>query len=195
MKKLMIVALALSLFVATAAFAQPEARDVGVFADPTGTLSTVTTTPSVTFTVFVIGFGLDGQVKGYEVSVNVPANHFLLAGTPNPVTSLNFGDVDGEFIIGTGGCFEGEPQYTLVTLTFLPLVPVVDGTVCVFGTDPSSFAGGLPGYLQCDGTLVPFGVAQDGEGRYPNGCLVLNPTQDGPVATEAPNFGEIKSRF
>ena len=190
MKKLLTLALCL---VAATAMAQPEPHDVGVFADAAGTMSTVNTAASTPFTVYVIGFGLDGQVKGYEVSVTVPANHFLLSAVINPPNGLNFGDVDGEFIVGTGGCFDGDISYTLATLTFLPLVPAVDGTICIGGTEPSSF-GGLPGYLQCDGTKLPFGVAQNG-GSYPNGCLVMNPTMTGPVATEAVSFGEVKGRF
>ena len=60
---------------------------------------------------------------------------------------------------------------------------------------PSSFPGGVPGYLKCDGTLVSAGVATDGQGVYPNGALILNPTDVAPVATESTSFGDIKARF
>ena len=194
MKKVAILACALSL-AAGAALAQPASHDVGIFGDPAGATSSVAAAASTPFTAFVVGFDLDGLVKGYEVAFDVPAGFFLLSAVPNPSTGLNFGDVDGEFIVGTGGCFEGQPTYTLVTATFLPLTLPQDVAICVHGTVPSSFPNGLPGYLQCDGTKLPFGVAQNGEGRYPNGCLIVNPSQGEPVATETVSFGEVKGRF
>ena len=193
MKKLMTLALCL---VAATAMAQPEPGDVGVFADPAGTQSTITVTPGVPFIVYVIGFELDGFVKGFEVQVDIPVGAFVLGTALNPPSGLNFGDVPGEFIVGTGGCFDGIPQYELVNLTMFWGAPVADTAICVGPTNPSSqgFNGG-PGWLQCDNTQVPFGLAQNGEGRYPNGCLIVNPTMDGPVATESVSFGEVKGRF
>jgi hypothetical protein len=62
------------------------------------------------------------------------------------------------------------------------------------GSNPSSF-GGVPGYSSCAAQLIPFGAAQNGGGVYPNGCAVVNPLNDGPIATENVSFGAVKAGF
>lgn len=41
---------------------------------------------------------------------------------------------------------------------------LIDNAICLRGSTPSSFyeIGSPPGWLRCDGTLDPFGVAQNG---------------------------------
>jgi hypothetical protein len=201
MKRFAILALALVLAagLATTVFAQPSQYDVGVFSDLAGTNSVLTAPAFTPVNFYAVAFDLDNQVKGFELTLGVPVGFTVLSKVkagPNPI---NVGDeANNEFIVGTGACVEAGPgPFVLVSMNggfFTPTVPA-DATVCISGTTPSSFPNGTPGYLQCDNSLVPFGVAQNGEGRYPNACLVMNATSEGPVATEAASFGEMKARF
>jgi hypothetical protein len=200
MKKLMAIALGVSvLAMSSMAFAQAEQYDFGIFADAAGTQTTVAAAPFTPFDWFVVGFGLDGQVKGFEVTVSVPAGLTVLTRViagPGPV---NLGGEPDEFIIGTGGCVDAGPgAFVLVQYNGGFFTPTVGSDLAVIagGTTPSSFPGGVPGYLQCDGDLIPAGVATDGSaGGYPNGALIINATGDAPVATEAATFGDLKARF
>ena len=198
MKKFATVAVAAALMLsASAALAQPEAREAGVFADPAGLESTKQVAPFTTFNVYVVGFDLDGLVAGYEGKVTFPVGYTVLGKAITPSTGLDFGNETGEFIVGTGSCLEGAGAFLMVNFTvgvFDGAVDITDNALCLGPSDPTSFDN-VPGYLQCDGTLIPFGVAQNGGDFYPNGCLILNPSQEGPVSTESTSFGEMKARF
>ena len=198
MKKLVTVAVAAAFVLsAGAALAQPEARDAGVFADPAGTQSTLDIAAFTPFNIYVVGFDLDGQVAGYEGKVSIPVEYTILAKNITPSTGLDFGNEPGEFIVGTGSCLEGAGAFMMVNFNlglFAAGVDPTDTALCLGPSDPTSFDN-VPGYLQCDGTLIPFGVAQNGGDFYPNGCLILNPSQEGPVSTESTSFGEMKARF
>jgi len=194
MRPLVAMALVL-LLLAPATYAQtPDHHAVMISASPDEADPYISASPSSAFAVYVVGLGLDQLVKGYELRVAVPSDHFLLSADLNPTNALNFGDDDGEFIVGTGGCFDGDPTYPMVTLTVLPLVPATDVLFCVTGTDPSSFPGGSPGYLQCDGTLVELELAETGY-RVPAGCLVENCLQYCPHAVEESSMGGVKSSY
>jgi hypothetical protein len=43
--------------------------------------------------------------------------------------------------------------------------------------------------------VTAFGVATNGGQDYPDGCLILNATNTGPVDNETSSFGEVKARF
>lgn len=89
---------------------------------------------------------------------------------------------------------DGEAAVTLVQLRAGVLGPVrPDLLVCLTPSSPSSFEPAAPGWLLCNGSLETFGVAQSGEGIYPDGCAVLYPSSEPPVATESLSFRELKS--
>jgi hypothetical protein len=195
----LLLAGALTAGLTASASAQPEKYDFGVFADPAGTQTTTAVSAFVTFDFYAVGFQLDGLVKGFELTLNMPPGFTVLTRTiagPNPI---NVGDESSnEFIIGTGACVDGGTgAFTLVTINagyFATPVPS-DAAVCISGTTPSSFPNGEPGYLQCDNTLIAAGVASTGDPNYPDGCLILNPTSEPPVSTESASFGALKTRF
>lgn len=199
MKKLMAVAAVLGIVaMSSMAFAQAEPRDVGIFGDAAGTMTSMDVAGFAPFNIYMVGFGLDGEVKGFEAGVTGLETFTILAAILNPANALNLGN-NTNYLVGTGGCFPGMPSYLLVTINagyFAGPVAPADNSVCISAADPSSPAlGGRPGYLQCDGTLVPFGLAENGGAAYADGCFVLNATGLPPVATETTSFGEIKARF
>jgi hypothetical protein len=207
MKKLVnAVAVAALVLSASAASAQ-DAKDAGVFADAAGTQSTFTAAAFVPFNLYLVAFGLDGNVLGYEFRTLGLEGLTILLSTPSvgPNGGINLGDSPGEFIVGTGACLTADPAgaFVMATLNVGSFADptganLIDKAVCIAGSTPSSFEqfGSPPGWLRCDGTLDVFGVAQNGSGVYPNGCLILNATNPGSVvATEATSFGEMKARF
>jgi hypothetical protein len=198
MKKLMAVVFALSLVaMSSMAFAQAEQYDVGIFGDVDGTLTSLNVPAFSPFQAYVVAFGLDGTVKGYEVFVNVPATITVTGSVLAGPAPINLGTRANEFIVGTGGCIEGEPQIRLVQLNcglFLPDPVPSDIALVLEGTIPSSF-GGPPGYVQCDNTLVAFGAATNGGGVYPDAALIINPTSNPPVAVEESSFGAVKAQY
>jgi hypothetical protein len=205
MKKLVnAVAVAALVLSASAASAQ-DAKDAGVFADAAGTQSTFTAAAFVPFNIYLVAFGLDGNVLGYEFRTLGLEGLTVLLSTPSvgPNGGINLGDSPGEFIVGTGACLPADSAgaFVMASLQVGSFADptganLIDKAICIAGSTPSSFEafGSPPGWLRCDGTLDTFGVAQNG-GSYPNGCLILNATQEGPVATEATSFGEMKARF
>ena len=197
MKILATLALAATVFVASTAMAQPEPSDIGVFADQAGTFSTTTVTPFVSAFMYVIAFDLPA-FNAYEFSVQgLQASGATVLGTvlfgPGPVNIGTFPD----YIVGSGGCLEGPGAVALATINYIYLAaPPSDTAICIDGVTLSSFASGRPGYNRCPSDeLVEFGVAQNGEGRYPDGCLIVNATLDGPVDGDEASFGQVKARF
>jgi hypothetical protein len=202
------VAVAALVLSASAASAQ-ELNDAGIFADAAGTQSTFNPLPFTAFDIYAVAF-IEGGVLGYEFGINGTEGLVVLGAFPNvnPGPLLNLGDPlipnNEDFIIATGGCLPEEAAgvFVMVRLNLANFfnVDLTDRALCMVPASISSFddasgQGAVPGWLTCDGELIPFGVAQNGGGLYPDGCLILNPTQEGPVATEATSFGEIKARF
>jgi hypothetical protein len=197
MKKLMAIAFALCLVatMSSMAFAQAEPHDVGVFADAAGTMTALTATPFVTTNFYVVGFELDGQVKGFEYGLNVPAGTTVISVVflgPNPLlvgTNTNVA-------VGTGGCVDGSGAAVLANYSVVFLdATATDGTqaICMGPSDPSSL-GGVPAYLQCDGTILPMGYAENGASiGIDDGCMTIN--GESPLPAETTSFSEVKARF
>jgi hypothetical protein len=198
MKKLATFALVcLALLALSApAFAQPENGDLGVFFD-TATLSTARAAAAFApFNVYIACYGT-GDLSGWESSVTISDPLFTNLGvTLNPSNALNVGTV-GNFIVGLGVCATAPELYVLATYNlgwFQPTPIPNDALICTGGTVPSSFDG-VPGYASCASQLIPFGTAQNGGTAYPDGCGVINPLSDHPVATESVSFGAVKAGF
>ena len=203
MKKLVNAVAVAALVLSAGAASAQDAKDAGVFADAAGTQSTFVAAAFVPFDVYLVAFGLDGNVLGYEFRTLGLDGLTILASVPSvgPNGGINLGDEPGEFIVGTGACLTADSAGPFVmarlNLGSFAGANLTDRAVCIAGSTPSSFEafGSPPGWLRCDGTLDTFGVAQNGQGVYPNGCMILNATMDGPVATDAASFGEMKARF
>jgi hypothetical protein len=198
MRKFATLAIALLALVALAApaVAQPENGDLGIFFD-TATLSSARPAAAFApFSMYVAGYNL-GPTSGWESAVTISNALFTNLGvTLNPSNALNVGTV-GNFIVGLGVCVDSPGVHVLATYQlgwFQPTPIPNDVLICTGGATPSSF-GGVPGYATCASELVPFGAAQDGGTAYPDGCGVINPLNDAPIATENVSFGAVKAGF
>lgn len=196
---LALVLLLLAGQVAPAAADGPLTRATGIFADPAGTIRMRAVPGFFPFNFYVLGFGLDGQVKGWELSVSLDPAFLILGRTLDQPGSLNVGGADN-WIVGSGGCFDGSSVYTFVTYQagyFAGPVAPNDALFCLGPSDPSSFSPASPGYLQCSGSLVPMGTTSGlcPCTLYPIGCLVINPSDFCIVETLSTSFGEVKAGF
>ncbi len=196
MKKIAILALAVSVvaFSSVLAVAQPQAGDVGVFADTAGTQSTMVVAPGF-FNFYVVGFDLVTGIKAIEYSLTNDIGYLVQSLTLVGPLPTNFG-TNTDVAASTGACVDGNGVVVLATYaaaSFTP--PPADATICIGPFSNSSFSPAVPGLSDCTDTLVPFGVAQNGSPAHPDGCLVLNATDGGPVATESTSFGGVKARF
>ena len=177
---------------------------VGIFADEAATLSRIEGLDPLTPADAYVVVGAPGPIDAFELGLMTYAPELF-------ITRAEFDgvfDVDedeNEFLVGLGECRDGTENLVLLRLSFLYFSAAGrrdDLVICLTGVDPSSFddipgfSGGTPGYSQCDGGIRPFGVAQNGSPPYPDGCLVINPTVEGPpIGTEAIGFGLLKARF
>ena len=196
MKKLLFALTLLSFaMLGTAAMAQ-DPGDVGIFFDPAGTQTTGTITPFVPFTIYLVAFDLPGGVAGHEGSLQTN-----LAPSAALVSSIILGPaplkVGGplNWICGLGGCVPGGGPVLLAEFTFLATIPQTDVLFSVGPSTPSSFAPAAPGWLTCGSDIIPFGVAVSGNGEYPDGASVGNPTGLAPVAVQEESWGGVKSLF
>lgn len=198
MKTLLTLAVTVAtLALATTSFAQSQ-YDAGIFADQNAGSSVIVMAPYVPTDFYVLAWNLDGQVKGFEFEVTFSDPDILILQRNTNQGAVNVGSGDN-FIVGTGGCFDGDGAwYEFVHYQggYFQPAPPADVVVCLTPSSPTSFEPASPGYLQCDGTLVPVLAAQTGGGVYPDGCGVINATDPGSVvSTTEESFGSVKSRF
>lgn len=199
MKKLMSLAAVLTLVAMTSmAFAQAEPGDVGVFFDAAGTMTTAEPPAFTTTNIFYVATFDLPQISGYEFAVTVGDPNIVIFAAndlTNPGASINVGTPPLEWTVGIGLCAGNAGVINLVQFTYgFFVASVSDVLVCVGPADPASIPG-LPAWLRCDGTIIPFGVAENGEGRYPNGCGVMWPTMQGPVGADTTSWSSVKSNF
>jgi hypothetical protein len=172
------------------AVAQPDPGDIGIYMDQLGAEPTGVVKHFIPFDVYVLGFDLPGGVQGYEYSVHIPAFFTVLESVL--LDGINVG-ADLNVIHGLAGCLDGTGVVQLQRLQMGVFVPgadqpsLADLSVCIGASTPSSLSA-LPSWLDCAGSLNAFGAAQNGGGRYPNGCLILNPTLPGCCPTHGYDF-------
>jgi hypothetical protein len=197
MKKLAILAILMAF--ATGAFAQAETGDLGVFFDPAGTTTTATPPAFTTTNLFYVAtFGLTA-LSGYEFMISISDPNIIIfaaADQTNPGLSINVGTPPLEWTVGVGFCTGSAGTLNLVQVTYGFFVPAVsDVLICLGPSDPASLNPPVPAYLNCSGQILPFGVAENGQSAYPNGCGVLYPSNQSPIATDATTWGAVKAKF
>ncbi len=200
MKKLMTFAVLVSLVAfSSMAFAQAEPNDIAVTFDLAGTVTTADPAPFTTTNLFyVVGFDHDNaEVSGFEFELLVDPV-ILTFGVPvilPPGSPINVGDGANELIVGLGNCAPGGGATALAQWTYGVFTPgAADLTICLIASSPSSFNPAVPGYLRCDGGLVPYGLGAQ-SATYGDGCAVVYATGEAPVATTMESFGAVKGRF
>lgn len=183
---------------ATSAAGQAGTRDIGVYFDENGTYCTVNAPPfDNTLGFWVLGFDLDGGVLGYEVGLTIDPRIVIFASLMDqPGSPINVGQAPDNWIVGTGACFDGEGIFSILRFTYGYYdAAAVDMQICLGPSSPSSFSPATAGYLQCDDSLVPFGLVTY-PGDYPTGCSVVNPTGallcEPPVGVESTSWGALK---
>lgn len=190
----------LLLLLATQSPAQTSTRPAGVFADPGGLASTLTLTgaPFEVFTIYVAGFDLE-DVNAYAFQIVIESGAGLAVADVRPVAGegggLSSGNLSAlEFIFGTSCLAAGSGAFVLAEVDLLSFDPsVTDVEICLGPSSDSTLDD--PFYIQCAGDVVAFEPVVNGQGLYPDGCLILNPTLEPPVKSERVRLGTVKSWF
>ncbi len=178
--------------------AQAEPGDIGLFADPGGTLSAARIHPGQPVELYVVVFPPENGVRAFEVALRLPAsvvaNWTIL---PDYVSATPLGAQ--AWLVSLRNCVLPPQPFALIKLTVFALDEVVDAPICL-GPVPRSSLGTEdftePVFASCvSGSPVSFGVAQSGQGWYPDGCLILNPTLSAPVELEQTTFSTVKATF
>jgi len=199
----MLTLLAVTLFDTGSTFARPQPGDIGVFANPEGTVSRIVAPPYETFEIFVLAWSPPGGMAEFEFRAEFgdPAPIIVVAelGQPKPEEWYNLTTAP-DYIIVMASCLApsgGWVQLLRFECIYLIAEPPSDVTVCVRGTSAHSrFDPPVAGYQQCDDSLAPFTFAQNG-GVYPRGCGVINATSptEYPIATKRTSWSRLRSRF
>lgn len=196
MKLPTMLAVAAVLAVATPSVAQ-DAADLGIFFDPGATQGTTSVNPYQPFDCYVLTFDV-GDISAFEFEVLYDQGPGLTVLERNfNDGALNVGSQDN-YIVGMGSCYNGSGWFQLVHFQagFFNGNNPDDFTLCLAPSRPSSFPNDpRPGYVDCSDNLAVFGVAQTGGSNYPDGCAVVNPTSEGPVAAESSSVGALKASF
>ncbi len=213
MKRVAIAALVLLALGATAAPTLAQSGEgaplgfIGVSASNTMHDRYVDVQPSIPFTFYVwakVDFGQIGQptqntsngLKGWEAQVSIPAEMFVLSTTLEPTNALNFGDVPGEFIIGTGALVRADTGVALATIQALVTSAVTDLTLSLSGTSPSSVDPAAPMWLEwldVNGCTLPGGGPTNCKRPFDNvGDMKINWTG---VPVQQTSFGTLKAGY
>jgi hypothetical protein len=170
--------------------------DFGVFADEQGTQTMATVAPYTMAYMYAVVFDVP-EMAGFEFSVSTdPALLVtdLIGYDLGSDPFMGTGTLPWSFAIGVGCCSSRLGASPLIRWTYVYFQPQrTDMLACVEPFVPSSFDPPTPGYLDCVGHLIPFGIAVPATNAYPAGCFVVNPS--GTVATSRPSWGTLKGRY
>ena len=187
-----------SLFAAHDALAGAEPGDLGIFADPTGTRSEARIVVGEPLSVYIVAYPPPEGIRAFEVAVRAPIG-VVLGWTVLPEHPSRTPLGQDAWLVSLRYCAVPPTPIALVELQVIALAPVTDAALCLGrleNTGLGALEDGVPAYASCvSGTPVAFGIAQNGAGHYPNGCLILNATMQAPVDNEPFHMGTVKSWF
>jgi hypothetical protein len=185
-------------------WAQPEPSDVGVFFDryenPTSTWAPPYTTNNQAFVKVFQPIG------GYQLAMEIDPRLIVFAFSAiYPDDDYGCGWTSSDRIECTRSlypCYDpSDPP--LEYLTYIEFIAygywdaeATGMTICLGPTDPSLLDPPMPSYLTCvHDEWIPFTLAENGMGAYPDGCGVVNPTAEPPVAGQDVSWSALKARF
>jgi hypothetical protein len=195
MKPIILLMTLLSLPLAAGSVFGQEPGDIGVFFDAGGTQTARSIVAGVPFDIYVVAFEIPIGILSHEGSIQRDPAHLLLGNQFYPPSSFNLGTPEN-WIVGTGICFPIFGPTVIQTLQYVSFAASLeDQLFCIGPSTPSSFSPAAPGYGDCADVHLPFGLAASGNGLYPDGCAVGNPTELPPISTEQQRWGEVKALF
>ena len=180
--------------------AQPEPGDIGLFADEAGTQTTLISTPGELQSIYLVAFDVPHGIDELNLAITGLTTYQLFSSyhiewLPPGAFWIWVCCPESWFVVQPS-CEQRDGPRVLarIDLTSTEALPD-DYPICVSGSNFSSFSPAVPQYDDCADQPRPFGIASNGEGRYPNGCLILNPTTQGPVHAADSTWGAIKTLY
>jgi hypothetical protein len=186
-----LLTLACVLVAATCAHGQPQPGDLGVFFDRAATQTSMTALAFMGFHLYLVATAPPGGLLGWECRLFFPGQMIVPSRALPPGRSVDLGQGDDNWIVGTGSCVATSGQAVLVDYSVLMLAATHDLTICLGPSSPSSFSPPSPGYVTCQHVddLRPFGAAY-------RGCAVVNPAHlEPPVPTGQASWGSLKGHY
>ena len=181
---------------ATAVQAQPETGSIGVFGDQAGTMTQINVSGFAPFNLYVVAMGPPGGIRGYEFGLDLNPAYTRLGEEYVGQGPIDPPPGSTDWIVGLATCYEQTPlQLLKLTLGyFLGPVAPSDDAICVRPSRASTVLGSLS-YVDCAGSTHPFDPIPDPCNFTPDGCLLVNPTQNCPIPIEARSFTSLKSCY
>jgi hypothetical protein len=177
------------------AYAQAEPNDIGVLFDLAGSQTSASPALGVPFEFWITAFDLP-DILAYEMCVMTPPSLTIVDITildPHGPCEVCFHPC---WITVLTECIDAAAVHPLVRYTAYNFTTdLADALICIEPYRRSSFVPPAPGYMACTEELIPFGVAENGQGIYPDGCGVLYPTQEPPLAGDVRSWGALKGQF
>ena len=164
---------ALVLLLPTLVLAQPGPGEIGIYADPNGTVGAFTVTPFAPYTLYVLA-GPGAGIDSYQFQINglLETGSVILETT---VSGVNQDSLEpNQFVVEASSCLTGDLVVLAEILVISLGAPAADTAICLRSLEGD----GGPEFVDCNGELQDFGFAQRGEPRFPDGCLFFNLTQD-----------------
>lgn len=197
-KHKLLMATAILLATAGAAYGQAQPGDLGVFFTATPTTGAdIVEHDVVVFApvadIFVVSFDVPGGMEAYEFSLQLPVGLLVTGGRILPAGATDYGAGDDNWIVGLGGACVGASGTFVLVRYAEPLFlapPGNDLPICLGPAFPNNLVHS-PDYLVCDapGDIRIFGAA------YP-GCAVINPTNlPEPLPALDRSFGALKAAY
>jgi hypothetical protein len=124
-----------------------SASEIGIFFDPQGSTDMMNVTVGQTFQFYILGDGVSGGMKGFELGVRVDPRVTLLAGTQQS-PGVELGSGEDNWVLGFSACNTSRPA----TLVVYSAMLVSDGggvQLSLEASSPSSVSGFGPAYLTC----------------------------------------------
>ena len=161
------------LLLPSLALAQPGPGEIGVYADAEGTIDRIDFPAFVPFTLYVVA-GPEAGIDWYQFQVDgLLEQGVVIVGASTPGVNDDFLEPN-QFVVEASSCLTGD-VVVLAEIQVVALAPLAtDTAVCVGPVDGFEVAA----FVDCSGEEQAFGTAQNGDGVYPDGCLIVNPSDE-----------------
>ena len=191
--------LGLLVTLTTTTAAQPQPGDIGLFADDAFTRTTLRVEPGATYELRLAAFDVEAGIARIYLGLGDFASHPAFSSATiewePPFSPLLEICCPIGYIATASPCVGGEGPTVIARLRFTVADEIADDTAICITPPPVSTFGLVPQFRGCDGVTRAFGTALNGEDRYLDGCVILNPTQQAPVASETATWSAVKTRF
>lgn len=177
----------------TSSAQSPARGEIAAAFDEAGTVAARTVGSFETFQIYLVATGV-GEIRGWEGSLYTPPVVAILQSEFSEPGALNSAS-PGNYLVGLGVCANYVEPTALVRIEALLMSddPAPEVRLCIGPSSPHSVDPPAPAFVDCANNAFAMRLANAGGDDYPDGCAVVNPTMEPPIAAERQSFGGWKS--